>query len=240
MRRHRPTLPAAMVALALTIAALLGGCGRQDAGGAGASGPVPAPPAALPATAPTARAGSGVVVPSAKPAPPPMAPGFEVGALPAAPGAPGPPVPPARLEIPAIGVSTPLDRLGRAADGTLEVPVDFARAGWFSGGTLPGQQGPAVIAGHVDSRSGPAVFYRLRELRTGDTVEVERADGVRLRFAVETLARYRKSALPTAAVFGPVAWPALRLITCGGTFDRDRGSYRDNLVVYARLVGVRR
>jgi hypothetical protein len=149
-------------------------------------------------------------------------------------------VPPARLEIPAIGVSTPLDRLGLAADGTLEVPVDFGRAGWFSGGTLPGQQGPAVIAGHVDSRSGPAVFYRLRELRTGDTVEVERADGVRLRFAVETLARYRKSALPTAAVFGPVAWPALRLITCGGTFDRDRGSYRDNLVVYARLVGVRR
>jgi hypothetical protein len=237
MRRHRPTLPAAMVALALTIAALLGGCGRQDAGGAGASGPVPAPPAALPATA---RAGSGVVVPSAKPAPPPMAPGFEVAALPAAPGAPGPPVPPARLEIPAIGVSTPLDRLGLAADGTLEVPVDFARAGWFPGGTLPGQQGPAVIAGHVDSRSGPAVFYRLRELRTGDTVEVERADGVRLRFTVEALARYRKRALPTAAVFGPVAWPALRLITCGGTFDRDRGSYRDNLVVYARLVGVRR
>jgi hypothetical protein len=86
MRRHRPTPPAAMVALALIMAALLGGCGRQDASGAGASGPLPAPPAALPATAPTARAGSGVVVPSAKPAPPPMAAGFEVGALPAAPG----------------------------------------------------------------------------------------------------------------------------------------------------------
>jgi hypothetical protein len=209
VRRHRPTLPAATaaVALTLTMAALLGGCGRQDADGAGASGPVPAPPAAPPAAAPAGQAGSGVVVPSARPAPPPMPPGFEVASLPVAPGAPGQPAPPARLEIPAIGVSTPLDRLGLAADGTLEVPVDFGRAGWFSGGTLPGQQGPAVIAGHVDSRSGPAVFYRLRELRTGDTVEVERADGVRLRFAVETLARYSKSALPTAAVFGPVPGP---------------------------------
>jgi hypothetical protein len=240
MRRHRPTWRAATAAaaLALTLAALLGGCGRQDAG-AGAPGPVPAP-AATPMAATAGQAGSGILVPSARPAPAPMPPGFEVAALPAAPGAPGPAAPPARLEIPAIGVATPLDRLGLAADGTMEVPVDFGRAGWFAGGTLPGEQGPAVIAGHVDSRSGPAVFYRLRELRAGDAVEVERTDGVRLRFEVSSRAQYRKSALPTAAVFGPVAWPALRLITCGGSFDRARGSYRDNLVVFARLVGVGR
>jgi hypothetical protein len=140
-----------------------------------------------------------------------------------------------RLSIPSIGVSTPLDRLGLAADGSMEVPSEFARAGWFSAGTLPGQQGPAVVAGHVDSKTGPAVFYRLRELRPGDRVEVERADGVRLRFVVEGRAQYHKASLPTEAVFGPVAWPALRLVTCGGSFDRSRGSYRDNLVVYARL-----
>jgi hypothetical protein len=240
MRRHRPTPRAASAAaaLALTLAALLGGCGRQETGGAGAPGPVPAPAAVLPAA--TAEEGSGIAVPSSRPAPAPTPPGFEVAALPAAPGAAGAAVPPARLEIPSIGVSTPLDRLGLAADGTMEVPVDFGRAGWFSGGTPPGQQGPAVIAGHVDSRSGPAVFYRLRELRAGSDVVVERADGVRLRFAVETRAQYSKRALPAAAVFGPVAWPALRLITCGGTFDRARGSYRDNLVVFARLVAVGR
>jgi hypothetical protein len=97
-----------------------------------------------------------------------------------------------------------------------------------------------VIAGHVDSRTGPAVFYRLRELRPGDRVEVERADGVRLRFAVEGRAQYHKATLPTDAVFGPVPWPALRLVTCAGSFDRARGSYRDNLVVYARLVAASR
>jgi hypothetical protein len=148
-----------------------------------------------------------------------------------------PPSPPARLEIPAIGVSTPLVRLGLLADGTMEVPRDYGVAGWFSGGPMPGQLGPAVIAGHVDSRTGPAVFYRLRDLRPGDQVRVVRADGRVVRFEVESLARYPKREFPDDEVFGPVPGPVLRLVTCGGAFDRASGHYLDNLVVTARPAG---
>jgi sortase (surface protein transpeptidase) len=142
-----------------------------------------------------------------------------------------------RLTIPAIGVATPLVRLGLEPGGAMAVPADFGRAGWFAGGPAPGQVGPAVIAGHVDSRTGPAVFYRLRELRPGQAVVVERADGTRLRFLVSGARSYPKAAFPTAEVFGPVPEAELRLITCSGDFDRARGSYRDNLVVSARLAG---
>jgi sortase (surface protein transpeptidase) len=168
---------------------------------------------------------------------PPRAPGFEVGDLPQRPAAAGAAAAPVRLVIPAIGVATPLVRLGLEGDGGMEVPADFGRAGWFAEGPVPGQVGPAVIAGHVDSKSGPAVFYRLGELRPGQAVLVERADGSRLRFVVEEARRYPKAEFPTADVFGPVPAAALRLITCAGVFDRARGSYRDNLVVFARLAG---
>jgi Sortase domain len=144
-----------------------------------------------------------------------------------------PPSPPARLEIPAIGVSTPLVRLGLLADGTMEVPRDYGVAGWFSGGPMPGQLGPAVVAAHVDSRTGPAVFYRLRDLRPGDQLRVVRADGRVVRFEVESLARYPKREFPYDEVFGATTTPALRLITCAGDFDRSQRSYRDNLVVSA-------
>jgi sortase (surface protein transpeptidase) len=141
------------------------------------------------------------------------------------------------LAIPSIGVATPLVRLGLDPDGGMQVPDDFGRAGWFAGGPRPGELGPAVIAGHVDSRTGPAVFYRLRELGAGDVVLVERADGTRLRFVVEGARSFPKAGFPTAAVFGPVSSAALRLVTCTGDFDRARGSYLDNLVVFARLAG---
>jgi sortase (surface protein transpeptidase) len=117
----------------------------------------------------------------------------------------------------------------------MQVPADFGLTGWFTGGPAPGETGPAVIAGHIDSRTGPAVFYRLRELRTGDRVNVARADGTTVRFAGDSVVRYPKQAFPTEAVFGPAPEPLLRLITCGGTFDRSRGSYRDNIVITARL-----
>ena len=143
--------------------------------------------------------------------------------------------PPARIRIPAIGVSAPVVRLGLKSDGTLEVPNDFGDTGWYTGGPAPGETGPAVIAGHIDSHSGPAVFYRLRELRPGDEVTVERADGSSVRFTVDGIAQYPKRAFPTEAVFGPSPDPILRLITCGGSFDRSQRSYRDNVVVTARL-----
>jgi LPXTG-site transpeptidase (sortase) family protein len=139
---------------------------------------------------------------------------------------------PTRLRIPAIGVDTPLEELHLEATGTLEPPRDFAHAGWFADGAVPGETGPAVIAGHVDSTTGPAVFFRLDRLRPGDPVEVERADGW-VAFTVVAVRRYPKAAFPTAQVYGPTPDAELRLITCSGPFDNAQRSYLDNTVVYA-------
>jgi len=108
-------------------------------------------------------------------------------------------------------------------------------AGWYAGGTRPGDPGSAVILGHVDSRSGPAVFYRLRELRPGDTVEVARADGSKVRFAVQRTEQYDKRRFPTDEVYYPTLTPALRLVTCGGQFDHTTGHYRSNVIVFATM-----
>jgi sortase (surface protein transpeptidase) len=143
--------------------------------------------------------------------------------------------PPVRIEIPAIGVSSALVRLGLNPDGTMQVPGDYGVAGWFTGGPAPGDTGPAVIAGHVDSRSGPAIFHRLGALRPGDAIRVIRADRTIARFVAENVARFPKRAFPTQAVFGPAPDPVLRLITCGGRFDRARRSYVDNVIVTAHL-----
>jgi hypothetical protein len=142
---------------------------------------------------------------------------------------------PVRLQIPAIDVSTPLVKLGRLPDGSLEVPKAWGTAGWYDQGPRPGQPGPAVILGHVDSKSGPAVFYQLRALRPGDIVRVGLADGRTLTFRVQRLQRYPKDEFPTEAVYFPTLNRELRLITCGGEFDYARGSYLDNVVVYATL-----
>ena len=150
----------------------------------------------------------------------------------------GTPVP-VRLEIPSIGVSTRLQRLGREKDGTVAVPSgpgEWKEAGWYAGGTRPGDPGSAVILGHVDSKaSGPAVFYRLPELRRGDRVEVVRADGSRVTFAVQRVEQYPKARFPTADVYYPTLTPMLRLVTCGGAFDPNEGRYVDNVIVFATL-----
>ena len=143
---------------------------------------------------------------------------------------------PLRVRVPAIGVDSSLVELGVDDDGALVPPADFDRAGWFAGGPAPGTVGPSVIAGHVDSRDGPAVFFRLGELAGGDEVLVDRADGTTARFAVTGAERVPKDRFPTQQVYGPTPRAELRLITCGGEFDRDRRSYRDNVVVTARLV----
>ena len=196
----------------LTLALVLGACGES-----------PARPGASPATAPPAT----------------VAPTTTTVAAPSStrPARARKPSPPVRVEIPAIGVSSRLVRLGLNPDGTMEVPRDYGLAGWFTGGAMPGQDGPAVIAGHVDSRTGPAVFYRLGDLRPGDPVRVRRADGGWLAFEVTGSARYAKAGFPTEAVFGPVPGPVLRLVTCAGAFDRASGHYLDNLVVTARPTG---
>ena len=147
---------------------------------------------------------------------------------------------PVRLEIPAIGVATRLQRLGRAGDGTVEVPHGPDKwdvAGWYDEGTRPGDPGSAVILGHVDSKAGPAVFYRLRQLRPGDRVEVVRAGGSRVTFTVERVERYPKRRFPTADVYYPTLESKLRLVTCGGAFDRSTGHYTDNVIAFATLSG---
>ena len=143
---------------------------------------------------------------------------------------------PVRLRVPAAGVDTSLLRLGTAADGTVEVPAAFDVAGWFADGPRPGQAGPAVVLGHVDSRDGPGVFFRLADLDEGAQVHVDRADGSVVTFRVTDVLTVRKDAFPTDQVYGPTLAPALRLVTCGGPFDTSAGSYRDNVIVTAEPV----
>lgn len=140
------------------------------------------------------------------------------------------------IDIPAIGTTSSLVQLGLNLDGTLEVPTDFGQAGWFSGGAAPGENGPAVIAGHLDSYKGPAIFAKLELLKPGDRIRIARADGVKVEFEVTRIDQYPKDYFPTDQVYGPTAEPELRLITCGGVFDRTAFSYKANTVVYASLV----
>jgi hypothetical protein len=139
---------------------------------------------------------------------------------------------PVGVRIPAIGVDARIVDL-TSANGVLPPPTDVDTVGWYSAGPAPGDVGPALLAGHVDSRSGPAVFWRLRDLRVGDVITVQRADGTSASFTVASVAQYAKNAFPTGQVYGAQPAPVLRLVTCGGSFDSATGHYRDNLVVYA-------
>ncbi|WP_434770352.1 class F sortase [Curtobacterium flaccumfaciens] len=142
---------------------------------------------------------------------------------------------PVSVSIPAIGVRSSLEDLHRGAAGELDPPVDWDSAGWFSDGIVPGEVGPAVIAGHVDSPTSAAVFFRLDELVAGDEVHVRMSDGSTRTFTVDRSERAAKSAFPTSDVYGPTPTPQLRLITCDGTFDTATGHYTDNLIVFADL-----
>ena len=144
---------------------------------------------------------------------------------------------PVRIEIPSIGVGSELDRVDLLANGSIAPPPEWQTPGWYRRGAKPGQPGPAVILGHVDSTAGPAVFYRLRELAIGDEIRIVREDGSAVRFAVQRSAHYPKARFPTGDVYLPTPGPTLRLITCGGPFDRAAGRYRKNLVVFAELIG---
>jgi sortase (surface protein transpeptidase) len=143
---------------------------------------------------------------------------------------------PSRLAIPSIGVSTNVIRLGLNPDRTLDVPTDYSVAGWYALGPKPGETGAAVIVGHVDSKEGPGVFYRLGEVAPGDLLRVASPNRAALRFRVYAVREYPKAAFPTALVYGQTTKPELRLITCGGPFDAATGHYLDNVVVFARQV----
>jgi sortase (surface protein transpeptidase) len=115
-------------------------------------------------------------------------------------------------------------------------PEDLkAPAGWYRHFASPGEPGPAVLLGHVDTYEGPAVFHRLSALEPGDSISIDRADGHTVVFTVQSVQTYPKRSFPTNLVYGPAVDPVLRLITCGGSFDRVHRSYLDNVVVYAEL-----
>lgn len=142
---------------------------------------------------------------------------------------------PTQLRIPAIGVRSGLDSITVDSAGVLARPPNWNDAAWFSGASVPGQAGPAVIAGHVDSPTGPAVFWRLRELHPGDAIVVALSDASSATFTVTAVKQYAQTAFPTEAVYGATPGSELRLITCAGTYDHAAHRYRDNMVVYAVL-----
>jgi hypothetical protein len=144
---------------------------------------------------------------------------------------------PLRLDVPKIGVHVPLSRLGLNPDGTVQVPpVDRPeRAGWYARGYMPGERGAAVILGHVDGGGRKGVFYDLGRMRRGDAISVIRADGSVATFEVLSVEQVSKSRFPLRRVYGPLDHAGLRLVTCGGGFDRRTGHYTDNIIVYARL-----
>jgi sortase (surface protein transpeptidase) len=216
--RRRGVLVGAVVAGVLVVAGVTGVAAAATNGTGG--------PTVASSASPTAGS-SGTAAPAAGSA----TDGFQDPAAPAARSD----ATPVRVTIPAIGVSSSLEDLHRGAAGELDPPKDWDSAGWFSDGIVPGEVGPAVIAGHVDSPTAAAVFFRLDELVPGDEVHVAMSDGSTRIFTVDRSERAAKSAFPTSDVYGTAPTPQLRLITCDGTFDTATGHYTDNLIVFADL-----
>lgn len=157
-----------------------------------------------------------------------------------------PPSLPVAIDIPAIAVHSSLQSLGLTEDGEIEVPQPGPRyndAGWYRYSSTPGSVGmgslgSAIIVGHIDSfEDGPSVFFRLGALQPGDEVMVTRSDGLVAVFRVDAVRVYPKDEFPITLVYGPTPHPTLRLITCGGVFDDSSGSYEDNIVVFATMIG---
>ncbi|MFF7250918.1 class F sortase [Embleya sp. NPDC008237] len=145
---------------------------------------------------------------------------------------------PVRIKIPRIKVDAPFIGLSLNASGVLEVPpaADRNLAGWYEDGVTPGARGNAIVLGHVDTMMGPAVFWGLGSLKPGDTVEIARADGSVARFAVDSVESFPKDAFPDERVYGKTTDAQLRLITCGGVYDKKAKDYKDNVVVFAHLL----
>ncbi len=152
------------------------------------------------------------------------------------------PSPPVRISIPSIAVAASVHGVGREADGTISTPSLNLRneAGWYREGPSPGQYGPAIIVGHVDTKDKPAVFHRLRELVPGQRIEIVRRDRTVAVFEVNSVEQFAKSVLPVARVYQDFSRPSLRLITCGGAWVGGATGYADNVIVFASLVDSRK
>jgi hypothetical protein len=160
--------------------------------------------------------------------------------LPAAP--PMQPSTPKRLVIKKLGVNAPIKPIGTDKNGAIQTPPisNPNLVGWYQYGPTPGQAGPAVMLGHKDTTSRTAVFERLHELQYGDTIEVDRMDGTVAIFTVGGIEQADKQTFPTNRVYGNADAAELRLITCGGTYNRLTGHYVDNVIVYARMTSTRK
>jgi hypothetical protein len=143
---------------------------------------------------------------------------------------------PVSLRIPAMGVSSTLSQLGLNADKSPQVPTKYQEPGWYKLGPAPGMMGSAVILGHVDDRKGPAVFYKLATLKSGDKVDVSLANGAVAHFAVKAVETFLKAQFPSQKVYGPHGVRGLQLVTCGGDFDKTTGHYLSNIVAFTTLV----
>lgn len=223
IERRRIVWPAALAVAALAL--LLTGCARTNEAGITRSavarpGEVPVPATGVPI--------SGAPAPPVGPVTPPSAPLAPAGVDLAH-------AMPTTVRIPAIRASAPMIELGLEADGNLEAPRDYGNAGWYTGGPRPGELGPAVVAAHVDSNSGPAPFYRLREVQPGTTIFVDYDDGSTVTFNARRTEQHPKGDFPSEEVYGNTAGAELRLITCGGSFNHSTGHYRDNVIVFAEL-----
>ena len=225
------TLLAVALAVVALVALVVAVTGQQRA---------PQPTAAAGATSSSAASSptTAAAPPSTAPPAPPTSPVPSAGSP--APTVRGPD--PVSLSVPAIGVSSDLLRLGLNDDGTVEVPplgLDD-QAGWYERGPAPGDVGPAVLLGHVDSAAaGPGVFFDLGALEPGDEVDVTRADGTVAVFTVDRVERHPKDDFPTIEAYGNTPDAQLRLITCGGDFDSAARSYLDNVIVFATLTATR-
>ena len=182
----------------------------------------PPPPAPITQASPSVEPGP---LPSAAPVPVPSA-----GPVALAKSVP------TRLRVPTLEIDSDLVALGLQTDGSLEVPTGAFPAGWYTGAPTPGELGPAILAGHVDWKGSPGVFYNLRNLEPGAEILVDRTDGSTATFRVTSREQYDKDAFPSELVYGDLDHAGLRLITCGGSFDRSARSYEDNIVVFANLV----
>ncbi|WP_399894433.1 class F sortase [Streptomyces sp. BBFR51] len=218
--RRRLLLVLCAVIAVLSGAALAAGLWR----GAGESRTAP------PAPSVGAPAGPGTGAPTASPS---QGHRHDTGHGPAAAALPR--SAPTKVSVPAIGVSSALEDLGRNGDGEMRTPRDPDLAGWYTPGPAPGQRGPAVIAGHVTWNGDHSVFYRLGELAPGDTVTVDREDGRTATFTVERVEQYPKDEFPTVEVYRDLDHAGLRLITCAGDYSTAERRYADNIVVYATL-----
>lgn len=145
---------------------------------------------------------------------------------------------PTGIYIKNLKINAPIVPVGLTSEKSLQVPQNSNAVGWYIYGTPPGDIGPAVITGHLDSLLGPAVFYHLKNLRPGDNIEVSRSDGSRAIFRVDSLQEYSQNDFPTDKVYGKINYAGLRIITCSGTYDKKLGRYTNNLVVYATLINI--